>query len=230
MNRKHNTIEKRNRKEIIVMIRTSSVRLTVIDAEAYRQKLTSGGSGIVIIRKDTAQPGIASISTKTGKAVPAKNTQLKLYPQEAFDEAIELTARMPYQKAKKKPAKKSAPAPIEEEVDVRMEEIAASEEYKKIVERYTDKSGKLSYDLLNKDLIKFAHSSSKVRAMVAEGKSQNAIRKYITGTKFRDIAGNYDLSDDDIERITVLLDEVSPKGVYRELNEELRKQLRKAKK
>ena len=30
--------------------------------------------GIVILRKDTAQPGIASISRKTGKAVPAATT------------------------------------------------------------------------------------------------------------------------------------------------------------
>lgn len=212
------------------MIRTDSVKLTVIDAEAYRQKLTSGGSGIMIIRKDASQPGIASISTKTGQAIPAKNTPLALYPQEAFDEAVELTARMPYQKAKKKPAKKGAPAPAEEEVDTRMEEIADSEEYKKIVAKYTDKTGKLSYDLLNKDLIKFAHSSSKVRAMIAEGVSEKEVRKYITGTKYRDIAENYDMSDDDIERITVLLDEVSPKGVYKELNEELRKSLRTAKK
>ena len=32
------------------MIRTDTVQLTVIPAVAYRQKLTAGGSGIVILR------------------------------------------------------------------------------------------------------------------------------------------------------------------------------------
>ena len=74
------------------MIRTNVVTLTVIPAIAYRQKLPSGGSGITIYRYDTVQPGIASISKSTGKAIPAANTSRKLFPQKAFSEAIELTA------------------------------------------------------------------------------------------------------------------------------------------
>ncbi len=40
------------------MVRTNSVKLTVIDAIAYRQKLPAGASGIVIIRKGVKQAGI----------------------------------------------------------------------------------------------------------------------------------------------------------------------------
>lgn len=36
------------------MIRTNVVKLSVIKGIAYRQKLPAGGSGIVIIREDTA--------------------------------------------------------------------------------------------------------------------------------------------------------------------------------
>ena len=207
------------------MLRTETVQLTVIPASAYRQKLTSGGSGIVILRKDTAQPGIASISRKTGKAVPAANTQLKLYPEEAFEEAIALTARLPYKKLKA--VKKEIPA---EEPDPKLEALADSEEYRKIVEKYTDKTGKLSYDLLNKDLIKSAHSSSKVREMIAEQKTVKQIRDYIIGVKFRNIAENHDLSNAEVQRIAELLDEVSPKGVFKELNDALRKDLSAQKK
>lgn len=51
------------------MIRTNVVLLSVIKAVAYRQKLMTGGSGIVIIRGDASQPGIASISKTSGEAI-----------------------------------------------------------------------------------------------------------------------------------------------------------------
>ena len=38
------------------MIRTDIVNLTVIDAVAFRQKLTAGGSGVTILRYDIDQP------------------------------------------------------------------------------------------------------------------------------------------------------------------------------
>ena len=211
------------------MIRTDKVKLTIIKAEAFRQKLTSGDVGIVITRHDTKQPGLAAISKTSGKAIPSANTSLKLFPQEAFDEAVVLTARMPCQKARQAPAR-AKQVTEEPAADPKLEETAGSEAYLKIVTKYTDKSGKLSYDLLNKDFIKFAHSSSKVREMIAGGTSAAAIRKYITGVKFRDIADNHDLSDAEIQRIVTLLDEASPKNVFRELNDMLRKQLSAQKK
>ena len=108
-------------------------------------------------------------------------------------------------------------APAEEEI------IVDSAEYQMIVDYYTDKDGKLSYDLLNKDLIKFSHSSSKVRKMLEEGKSTDEIRLYAVGTKFRNITGNKDLTDDQVLKMAELLDEVYPKGVFKEFNEELRR-------
>ena len=70
------------------MIRTNTVKLSVIKAMAFRQKLASGGSGITIIRPDYSQPGIASISTKTGEVIPTKNCNRKMFPDKAFAEAI----------------------------------------------------------------------------------------------------------------------------------------------
>ena len=57
------------RKGVFIMIRTNVVSLSVIKAVAYRQKLMTGGSGIVIIREDASQPGIASISKTSGEAI-----------------------------------------------------------------------------------------------------------------------------------------------------------------
>lgn len=80
------------------MIRTDVVQLTVIPAVAYRQKLYAGGSGIVIVRDGGVQPGIASISNTSGEAILTANTPAGLYPPEAFQEAMRLTAGLPYRK------------------------------------------------------------------------------------------------------------------------------------
>ena len=210
------------------MIRTNIVKLSVINGVAYRQKLTAGGSGIVIIREGTAQPGIASISKTSGEAIPADNTPKKLFPQEALNEAIALTAGLPYKKQgavqlKGKVAVEE-PAPKEAEPE---DVVVNSAEYLKIVEKYTDKTGKLSYTLLNKDLIKFAHSSSVVRRMIEAGAKPKEIKNYVAGTKFRSITGNADLTDAQVNKMLDLLDEVSPKGVLKEFNDELRRKLRK---
>ena len=102
-----------------------------------------------------------------------------------------------------------------------------SAEYQKIVDAYTDKKGKLSYALLNKDMIKFAHSSSVARSMVEEKASVDDICLYVVGTKFRGITKNRKLSDEQVLKMVDLLDEVSPKGVLTEFKEELRKSLKK---
>ena len=206
------------------MIRTNVVKLNSIKGIAFRQKLLSGGSGIVIMREDSVQPGIASISKTSGDPILTVNTSKKLFPLEAFKEAIKLTAGMPYRKQGKVQLKGELPAeePVTEE-QVEEEVVVDSAEYEKIVEKYTDKNGRLSYELLNKDMIKFAHSSSKVRKMVEDGESVEAIRLYAVGTKFRNVAGNPDLTDKQVLKMVELLDEVSPKGVFKQFNDELRK-------
>lgn len=207
------------------MIRTKTVTLSTIKAIAFRQKLTSGGSGITIMRDDCKQPGIASISNKTGEPIPTANTDLEKYPLEAFKEAMELTNGFPYKKQKGvKVNEKMFP---EETVEVNEEEevIIDSDEYNKIIDKYTDKTGKLSYDLMNNDFIKFAKSSTIVNKMVEERKSLASIRNYIISNRLKNITGNDDLTSKELKKIVEMLDEVSPKGVYKELNNELKKML-----
>jgi len=209
------------------MIRTKAVKLSVIPAIAFRQKISSGGSGVTLIRNDTRQPGIASISRSSGEAIPNKQTDLKKYPMEAFAEALELTKGLPYKKQKGVKADEKLFMEEHKEFDVFEEEevIIDSAEYQKIIDRYSDKNGKLSYELMNKDFIKFLKSSSVVRDMVAEGKSAAAIRNYVISNKIRNITGNNKLTSKQLKKIVELLDEVSPKGVYKELDSEIRKML-----
>ncbi len=213
------------------MIRTTVVKLTVIKAVAYRQKLPSGGAGIVIIREDAAQPGIASISKTSGEAVPSANTPKRKYPQKAFEEAIALTAGLPYKLLGSVQYKgedvTEEPAPKEEKPE---EVIVNGADYQKIVEKYTDKTGKLSYALLNKDLIKFAHSSSVVRTMIEESAKPKDISMYAVGKKFRTITGDEKLTNAQVSKMVDLLDDVSPKGVLKEFNDEIRRALKAKKK
>jgi hypothetical protein len=207
------------------MIRTDTVSLTVIPAVAFRQKLKQGGSGIVILRPEARQPGIASISRTSGDPIINQQTDQKLFPEEAFKEAMRLTLGLPYRKTT--PVKVTEDMIVKEIKEEEPEpEIKLNEEaYQAIVARYTDKSGHLSYDLINKEMIRFAKSSSIVRGMIQEGKKASVIRNYIVSNKFRNIADNDDLTNADIKLIVEMLDEVGPKGVFKELDAEIRKML-----
>jgi hypothetical protein len=111
---------------------------------------------------------------------------------------------------------------VEDEPVPEVETIVDSDEYQRIVDAYTDKNGRLSYALLNKELIQFAHSSEMVSRMLAAGEDEETIRLYIVGTKFRNVTENKNLTDEQVLKMAALLDEVSPKGVFKELNAELR--------
>ena len=206
------------------MIRTNVVKLTTIPALAYRQKLSSGDIGIVIVRPDVRQPGIASFSKKTGDPVPTKNTPKDKYPAEAFSEAARLTSGLPYHKqgsvrVTKKMLKE--PAPVKEEPEI----VVESYVYQDLVDLYTDKNGSFSYDLFNKDLIRFAHRSSVVRGMIEEKESAKKIADYIVRNKIRNITKNDALTDAEIDKIVEILDELNPKGLLKDLNAEIRRML-----
>jgi hypothetical protein len=216
------------------MIRTKIVELSTIAAVAYRRKLQGGKSGVVVMRYDTAQPGLASFSRNTGDPVPNANINLDLFPLEAFKEALELTYGMPYSK---RGAVKLSGSPAEPEAGAAEEETASPEdeatvdcaEYAAVVEAYTNKKGELSYDLINKDFIQFARSSKIVGDMVANRASEEEIRNHVVKVKLEELTGNRDLSAAQAQRIVDLLDEVSPRYVFRELNDEIRRMLSQSK-
>jgi hypothetical protein len=202
------------------VIRTKIVELSTIEAAAYRQKLRDGKSGIVILRYDTPQPGLASVNRRTGTPEPSANTNLEMFPIEAFQEAIELTSGMPYSRRGSVKLSGNKEAADTEESP---EELATvdSAEYEAIVKAYTNKKGELSYELLNKDFIQFAKSSKIVADMVANQASMDEIRDHVVKVKLESLTGNRDLTVAQTKRIVEMLDEVSPRYVFRELNDEI---------
>ncbi|MBR2746116.1 MAG: hypothetical protein IKD99_05305 [Erysipelotrichaceae bacterium] len=193
------------------------------------RNLKLGYTSIVIVRPDTQQPGIAAISKKTGEAVLTVNTNNELYPAEAFKEAMELTRGLPFRKRGAVRVTRemfAEPEPATEPVEIVFDEVA----YRRVVDKYTDKTGIFSFDLMNKDFIGFAKRSSIVRNMVSDGKKASDISNYILRNKIRNVAGDLDMPDAAVDMIIEKLEEVSPKGAYKELNSEIRKMLARNKK
>ena len=215
------------------MIRTNSVTLTSLPAAiAYRRKGTAGGSAIVIVRADEPQPGIASISKTSGEPIPSANTSADLYPVEAFKEAMELTAGMPYRKQGKPAAPGLMPTEAEPEPEPEEEPEAIvidTAEYQALLDAFTDKNGKFSYALLNKELIQLAHRSVMVSGMLGDGASEQEIFDYVVGTRFRDITGNKDLTDAQVAAMAALIDEIDIKGAFKEFKRDIRSMQSEAK-
>ncbi|MBE9203304.1 hypothetical protein IQ218_07390 [Synechocystis salina LEGE 06099] len=215
------------------MIRTKLVELSTIEAVAYRQKLRDPSkSGVVILRYDTDQPGLATINKASGEPDLAANVPADLFPVDAFREALELTSGLPYSKRGKvrltatttTSVPTNMPDAAEDDAPEDLETVC-SQEYEAIVAAYTNKKGELSYDLLNKDFIQFANSSKIVSNMVAEKASEEDIRNHIVKVKLEALTNNRELSMGQTKLIVEMLDAVSPKGVFRELNAEIRRML-----
>jgi hypothetical protein len=218
-----------------MVIRTRLVELSSLEATAYRQKLGNGRSGVVILRNDTPQPGLALLNRNTGEPDLAPNVPPDLFPLEAFREALELTSGLPYSSRGKvrhgSPVKQGQPesaaeAPMEEQENA-PEDVAtvASADYEAIVKAYTNRKGELSYDLLNKNLIQAARSNPFVAEMAARKASLDEIRDHVVLANFQAVSGNRALGLAEMHRIVALLDEVSPRSVLRELNDEIRRML-----
>lgn len=223
-----------------MIIRTRLVELSTLEAVAYRQRLRGGQVGVVILRSDHPQPGLALLNRQSGTPEPAANCPADLYPVPAFAEALQLTAGLPYS-CRGALNRSSAPLPAAAVVppgqtDPLMEEPAAedlatinSADYDAIVKHYTSKKGELSYDLLNKALIQAAHGNPHVQEMIAAGATLEAVRDHVVKANFEAVSGNRFLSAAEVERIVQLLDGVSPHSVLGPLEEELRRLLAAAK-
>jgi hypothetical protein len=224
-----------------MVIRTRLVELSSLEAVAYRQKLRGGQSGVVILRPDTAQPGLALLNHQSGQPDPAANTPADLYPLEAFQEALELTSGLPYSSrgpVRSPAAVPNAPAVAAVEAPAAPElaeepsgaDLATvnSADYQAIVKAYTNKKGEISYELLNKALIQAARSNPYVAELVARSASEAEIRDHVVKANFEAVTGNRAISQAEVNAILELQDAVSPRSVLRDLNEELRRILAEA--
>jgi hypothetical protein len=218
-----------------MIVRTPLVELSTLEAVAYRQKLRGGQAGVVILRHDSPQPGLALVDRRTGEPDLSANVPLDRFPREAFVEALELTSGLPYSRRGpvRSPLTPTAGDDTEnaEELGASAPEAVAtvgSADYAAIVKAYTNRKGEISYELLNKTLIQAANANPYVDRMVREGATLEQIRDHVVKANFEAVSGNRQLSAAEVASIVALLDEVSPRSVLGELNGEIRRKLGQA--
>lgn len=215
------------------IIRTAAIELTTIPAIAYKQKLASGGAGIKLHRLDQDAVGVYTIDRRGGQPVPYGKVDQALFPDEAVDEAVEALNGLPYSARGK--LKISVFEQTKETEDVTEEETNAvdmveSDEYKAIVDRYSDEKGKMNYPLMNKDFIQFASRSTLVGDMVAAKEPEDKIICHIVKNRASFLANKKEtLSDQDVEALIETLDEIDPRSAFKELKNYIRRMLSQVK-
>ncbi|MCL2810674.1 MAG: hypothetical protein FWD25_02155 [Clostridia bacterium] len=215
------------------IIRTQAVELSCIPAIAYKQKLAAGGAGLKLYRLDSDDTAVFTIDRRTGDAVPfGPHNKLKLFPEEALQEALELTKGLPYSARGKIEVKGFSTLPAEPE-DVTEDLVDAidmvdSEEYEAIVSRFSDEKGKLNYQLMNKDFMQFAAKSKVVSEMLGNRSAEEAILLFIIKSRATFLSGKkQSLEDSQVAALIETLDEMETRSAFKELKAWIRRQLAK---
>ena len=210
------------------IIRTKAVELTVIEAIAYKQKLSSGGAGIKILRSD-GFTAVSTIDKRTGEMMPYGSIDDTLFPIEAFDEAFELTNSLPYSargNIKLVAIEETLPDDVLEEAPVDQVDMTLSPEYKAIVERYADEKGKINYSLMNKDFIQFASRSKVVAGLIDSGANREDILINVVKSRATEISRQKDSLDDySVLLLIETLDEIDPRSAFKDLNAHITRML-----
>ena len=215
------------------IIRTKAVELQTIPAIAYKQKLASGGAGLKITRLDAEASAVMTIDKRTGEALPFGRYDESLFPDEAIDEAMEMTMGLPYSARGKirlviLDDDEKDPEDVAEEDEEKLPGMTESDEYKAIVERYMDEKGKMNYQLMNKDFIQFAAKSKTVADLAANKADTDAILNFIIKNRAAFISGKKDNLEDRMAAALIeTLEELDPRSAFKELKQHIRRMLSK---
>jgi len=213
------------------IIRTTAVELTLIPAIAYKQKLSSGGSGIKIHRLDQDAAVVFTIDRRTGEGQPYGKCDAGLFPDQAVDEALELTSGLPYTSRGKLNIKVFEEVKESEDVtetEIEKVDMVNSDEYQALIQRYTNEKGKLNYSLMNKDFIQFASKSKVVGTMIADKTAVSDILLFIVKSRATFLSGKKEsLSDSDTAALIETLDEIDPRSAFKELTAYIKRMMAK---
>ena len=227
-------IQKRRIYTLRNIIRTKAVELSTIPAIAYKQKIQEG-CAVKILRLDVDANAVCTIDKRSGEPVPYGKVDGKLFPAEAFDEAIELTCGAPYSARGNITPDISKYEPAESvdcvDSDKPQSSVVDSDEYVAIVDRYTDEKGRMNYALMNKDFMQFAAKSKVVSQMLADKKSVDDITVFIIKSRATFIANKkQSLEDDEVIALIETLDQIDPRSAFKELKAYINRRLSKSKK
>lgn len=174
--------------------------------------------------------GVFSVDRRSGEAVPYGKVDPELFPDEAVDEALELTCGLPYS-SRGKIKVTAFEEKVEEETDVTEDEsekvdMVDTDEYRAILDRYSDEKGKLNYQLLNKDFIQFASRSTTVSKMVDEKASVDDMLRFVVKSRVDNLTRNKDgITDAETDALIETLDEIDPRSAFKELKAYFKRRL-----
>ena len=213
------------------IIRTKVVELEIIPAIAYKIKLKTGGSGIKLHRTDRDLTLFAEVDKRTGDVILSGKFDEELFPYSAFDEAMDLLAGLPYSARGKVKIMVSDDVEDDEvctdgDNPPSAAQMVESDEFKAIIDRFSDESGKLNYALMNKQFMQFAASSKVVGEMCGRKESESDIRLFILKNRAAFLANKREhLSDDEAKALLEALNEINPRSAFKELNLYIRKRM-----
>jgi len=215
------------------MIRTEAVKITAISAMGFKQKLQSGGAGITIITPEDR--ATFTINKRDGSCVPYGQVDMNVFTEEVVNEVLELTMGLPYRRLGKitkvyvdEPCEET-PAEHEAEDEKCDIDVIASAEYAAFIEKYSDKNGKFSHQLMNKELMQFAARSGAVSKKLAAKESIDLIVRYVVRSKAASLARNKDMNDDMLSAFIETIDSICTRSAFKELNAYLRGRLSRKK-
>jgi len=215
------------------MIRTVTVRLTRMNGLAYKQKLVAGGAGLTIMTPN--EKAVFTINKRDGSTVPYGIVDTELFTGAVIEEALELTRNLSFKrlgnvtKVYDDSHCDETPAELEADDDKPSIDVVESKEYEGFIMEYTDKNGKFSYQLMNRDLMKFADSSSVVGGMIANADSGDAILRYIVRSKAVSLAKTKSMDDEFLGAFIDTFDSMSTRSAFKELNAHIRTKKSKTK-
>jgi len=208
------------------MIRTQTVRLARIAGLAYKQKLVAGGAGLTIMTPDAK--AVFTINKRDGSTAPYGIVDTVLFTGEVVEEALELTRNLSFKrlgsvtKVYDDSHCDETPADLESGDDKPSIDVVESKEYEGFIMEYTDKNGKFSYQLMNRDLMKFADSSSVVGTMVANADGDDEIMRYIVRSKAVSLARSKSMGDEFLAAFIDTFDSMNTRSAFKELKSHIR--------
>ena len=208
------------------MIRTETVKLNSIAGLAYRQKLTAGGAGLAIITQNDR--AAYTIDKRDGSTVPYGPVNGEIFTGAIVGEALELTRGLSYKKLGTVTKVyddchfDETPFELESEEEKPSVDVVGSKEYEGFIMEYTDKNGKFSYQVMNRDLMKFADSSSVVGAMVANLDNEDEITRYIVRSKAASLSGAKAIDDSFLTAFIDVFDSMNTRSAFKELKSHIR--------
>ena len=215
------------------MIRTPTVRLTRIAGLAYKQKLVAGGAGLTIMTPN--DKAVFTINKRDGSTVPYGIVDTVLFTNAVVEEAMELTRNLSFKrlgnvtKVYTDNHCDETSAELETDDDKPSVDVVESKEYEGFIMEYSDKNEKFSYQLMNRDLMKFADSSSVVGAMIANADSDDEIMRYIVRSKAVSLARAKAMSDEFLTAFIDTFDSMNTRSAFKELKAHIRTKKSKTK-